>query len=217
MTSGTEWQDPFLVKPDQPVRNGRPIAAPPPMGPRFDGPPASGYSAPPTRAVDPSIYALNAPTGYSPAIFSRTWKVTFKRWGRGWLAFLALGVLAASVLAPLYPSHASRYSDDSMGYYFGVFTGLAVAYLVFVGWWLDHVLASSGWVMSLVVQAIIAGFFGVSIGLDPEGNGDLPIDFPLVYLGLVGVGAIALGQWLGRKVKGSFRPSEGAGYPPSPM
>lgn len=216
MTSGTEWQDPFLVKPDQPVRIGRPIYAPPPMGPRFDGPPVSGYSSPRTGAVDPSAYAFNAPTGYSTQPFSRTWKVTFKRWGRGWLAFLALGIPFGMVLGSMYPSHQLSEDLYTTSYYLGTFWGVGIGYLLFFGWWLDHVLAQAGFRVSLGVQALVAGAIGLVGGSNSETRGD-PIDFPLWYLALFGALAIGLAHLAGKKVEGSFAPSEEASYSPPPI
>jgi len=212
MASDSEWQDPFLAKPDQPTRTGKPIDAPPPMGPRFDGPPLASSVTPQYPPVDSTGYSLNAPPGLSYGSFSRTWRVTFRRWGRAWLAFAALGMLAGAILASVYPSPTFVGDGGSTPYYIGSFIGAVAAYLLLFGWWLDHVLASSGPVISLIVQGLVAGGVGLMGGSGSEGANDPLMTIPLFYFALVGVASVALAHAIGNKVEGSFKPEEEPPY-----
>ena len=101
-----------------------------------------------------------------------------------------------------------------MSYYLGTFMGLAIVYLGLFGWWLDHILASSGWVVSLSIQGLAAGFFGY-IGTGQEGY-DPGIGYPVFFVWAYGAAAVALAHALGRKVAGSFKPAEEVPLPYSP-
>lgn len=212
MTSGSEWEDPFLRRPDQSRRSGHPIDAPPPLGPRFDGPPPPTSAVPQYSPVDSTAYSLNAPTPLYDGSFSRSWRVTFRRWGRSWLAFLALGLLAGAILGMMYPSPVYRYDGGSTSYYIGSFIGFAVVYLLLFGWWLDHVLASSGSTVSLIVQAIVAGGVGLMGSTESEGAYGPNLTMPLVYFGLVGAASVALAHGISRKIEGSFKPVDAPPY-----
>lgn len=205
----TDENDPFLVRPDQRVRSNKPISAPPPSGPRIEGlaPPSVLRAGQPPP--DANAYLGQAPTGYGVPAFARSWRVTFRRWGRAWLAFLGVSLLFGSILGPLYPSPDPRIGDQAFSYYWGSFLGLGAVFLILFLWWLDHVLARAGWVVSLTVQGIICGGIGLALGIGPEGNNDPTIGFPPGFYALVGILGVALAHLLGQKVQGSFEPSPG--------
>ena len=94
----------------------------------------------------------------------------------------------------------------------GSFFGVAAAYLLLFGWWLDHILASSGPMVSLIVQGIVAGGIGLMGGARPEGANDPVVAIPLFYFSLVAVASVALAHAIGNKVDGSFKPEEEPPY-----
>lgn len=142
--------------------------------------------------------------------------MTRRRWGRAWLAFLALGALFGVFLGTAYPATYGYDETSGVPYSIGTFFGLTMSYLALFGWWLDHILAQAGFKVSLLVQAILAGGVGLMAGSGAETSGD-PLGYPTGYLFLFGVLAVALANYASRKVEGSFRPPDESSYSPSGM
>lgn len=217
-----DGNDPFPVRPDRRIRSDKPVDAPPPAGPRFEGaPPVPGI---PTGKTVPDMAAYVGqspgmdmpPGGFVTERFSRTWAVSRKRWGMAWLAFLIVATVFGLVLGSSYPSPDPTIGDGAVPYYLGAFIGFAMVYQVLFGWWLDHVLAGAGWIVSLVVQSVVCGGMGLMTASDPESEIVMSYGFPPAFFGLAGLLGIALAHTFTRKIDGSFETPRDESYvPPS--
>lgn len=147
-----------------------------------------------------------APGGHLPQRFQRTWAVTTKRWGRAWIAFAgvcsAFGLLAAAIA----PNNGSSSTPFESGQLVGTVVGLAVAYLLMVGWWLDHVLASSGPVASMVVQGVATSFVAlISMSSSQQNYGSSAgPTAPMWLLCAAGLVSVIVADRVTRGIPGSF-------------
>ncbi len=208
MASETEWQDPFLRTPGQSSRSSKPPSAPPPAGARFDGPPPSGYYGTPgagTASVQASTSGL--PDWIAAPKWKRTWRVTMKRWGVAWCVVLPLTIVAANVAI-------GSYLPD-FGYWTGAdqtaagLTGVMCGYLVWVAWWLDHVLARFGARVVHITHTVATTLLALIYS-------DSDSWLPLWFLPLVALVVTPLAILAAQKVKGSFAGAEPDVAPWSP-
>jgi hypothetical protein len=93
-------------------------------------------------------------------------------------------------------------SDYYAGYFVGIMLGAVISYMVFIAWWLDHVLAGTGPWAVMTVHAIVAGGMGTLFA-----SSNVEYSEPMVaswFLGLFGLAAASLSAMFASRVKGSF-------------
>jgi hypothetical protein len=216
MTTPEDWQDPYRAPrgstPRRENRSAPPPDAPPPTGPRVDAAPPP--IAPPVArnvakapAPEPVLartdkwgeqVSADAAPWEADAPWKRTWRVTMKRWGFMWLAALPIAIAAGVFAESTWSPHAwSDASSDS-----GAVAGLALGYLFWFGWWIDHLAAKLGFGATLALHTVL------SAGLaSAAAQRSAPAWVPLWVIPVLAAVAMAVAQLFASRVKNSFESS----------
>ena len=167
----------------------------------------------------PASVGLGSTATAQPAFrFARTWRVTFRRLGWSSLVYLVLAIGLGIALWFAQPGRAFAsfgFPQYSMGYYVGSFLGVAIGYMVLLGWWLDHVMGATSWLLSGLVQVLVAGVVATLGPGNPLREADSNIGFSPLYFGVYAVMATLVAQLLVSRLPGSFASSRqpAAGLP----
>lgn len=187
-----EWNDPFQTVPGSEKKAPVPLNAPPPTGPQFGAAPVPGDVAWSGAATAPP------PDWQALQPWKRKWRVTMRRWGYGWLVGGGLGLIAAYIAVAAWAPGGSQFESNSFPFYVGYLAGGPIGYVLWVGWWLDHVLAAAGARTVLIVHTVTAAGLGMVPMREQE---------PWIaswYFGLLGLVITPLVVLAASRVKGSF-------------
>lgn len=192
----------YLVRNSFPPRRVAPTgdsatSAPPPL----DAPPArSNPGSHPLIAEFPGEGAL-VRDQRGDVLWLREWSVTWRRTAR----MVPLYLLTAIVAGYLYDIASGSLDADLVSHAAFTYVFLGMVYLVFVVWWLDHLVSRYGR-PSAMIAAVVGTIALESLGL--VGDTGLDNDVGLTIVGLTqGVLAAVIGVRWASGVEGSFSPT----------
>ena len=136
--------------------------------------------------------------------WGRRWKVTMKRWGLGGGLVLLASLIYSSIIISRVASPTAP--DELVARAMGELTGAFFSYVIWIAWWVDHLVSRYGARASFFAHLALAGLLSLRLVYAYH-----PLLSPLWFI-LGAAGLVVIGHWAASRIKDSFAPNSAGAF-----